>query len=207
MARRAFASRPDRLRAGDAGGRPLQEKSRILASMKICVLGLGYVGAVSAGCLAKDGHEVIGVDPERTKVDLINAGKSPIIEKDIGDIIHEQVAAGRLRASTEVGRRGAPYRPRAGVRRHAEPAERRHRPHLHQARVPADRRDHRHAPGRAGDRHAQHHAARHDARGGDPDPGESIPARKPARNSACASTPNSCAKAPRCTTTTIRRRR
>ncbi|HJT62525.1 MAG TPA: nucleotide sugar dehydrogenase [Burkholderiales bacterium] len=71
--------------------------------MKICVLGLGYVGAVSAGCLAKDGHEVIGVDPERTKVDLINAGKTPIIEKDIGDIIHEQVAAGRLRASTEVG--------------------------------------------------------------------------------------------------------
>jgi GDP-mannose 6-dehydrogenase len=46
---------------------------------------------------------VIGVDPERSKVDLINAGKSPIIEKDIGDIIHEQVAAGRLRASTEVG--------------------------------------------------------------------------------------------------------
>jgi len=71
--------------------------------MKICVLGLGYVGAVSAGCLAKDGHEVIGVDPERTKVDLINAGKTPIIEKDIGEIIHEQVAAGRLRASTEVG--------------------------------------------------------------------------------------------------------
>ena len=71
--------------------------------MKISVLGLGYVGAVSAGCLARDGHEVIGVDPERTKVDLINAGKSPIIEKDIGAIIHEQVAAGRLRATTEVG--------------------------------------------------------------------------------------------------------
>jgi GDP-mannose 6-dehydrogenase len=71
--------------------------------MKICVLGLGYVGAVSAGCLAKEGHEVIGVDPERTKVDLINSGKTPIIEKDIGEIIHEQVAAGRLRATTEVG--------------------------------------------------------------------------------------------------------
>ncbi len=68
--------------------------------MKISVLGLGYVGAVSAACLARDGHEVIGVDPERAKVDLINAGKSPIIEKDIGAIIVEQVAAGRLRATT-----------------------------------------------------------------------------------------------------------
>ena len=70
--------------------------------MKISVLGLGYVGAVSAGCLARDGHEVIGVDPERTKVDLINAGRSPIIEKDIDGIIAEQVAAGRLAASTDV---------------------------------------------------------------------------------------------------------
>jgi GDP-mannose 6-dehydrogenase len=70
--------------------------------MKISVLGLGYVGAVSAGCLAKDGHEVIGVDPERVKVDLLNSGKSPIIEKDIGQIIHEQVAAGRLAASTDL---------------------------------------------------------------------------------------------------------
>ncbi|HXI37061.1 MAG TPA: GDP-mannose dehydrogenase, partial [Burkholderiales bacterium] len=67
------------------------------------MLGLGYVGAVSAGCLAHDGHEVIGVDPERSKVDLINAGRSPIIEKDIGGIIAEQVAAGRLRASTDIG--------------------------------------------------------------------------------------------------------
>ena len=70
--------------------------------MKISVLGLGYVGAVSAGCLAQDGHEVIGVDPERTKVDLINSGRSPIIEKGIGEIVAEQVAAGRLRASTDV---------------------------------------------------------------------------------------------------------
>jgi GDP-mannose 6-dehydrogenase len=69
--------------------------------MKICVLGLGYVGAVSAGCLAKEGHEVIGVDPERAKVDLINAGRSPIIEKDIGKIIEQQVAAGRLAARIE----------------------------------------------------------------------------------------------------------
>ena len=70
--------------------------------MKICVLGLGYVGAVSAALLAKEGHEVIGVDPERAKVDLINAGRSPIIEKDLNDIIAAEVAAGRLRASTKV---------------------------------------------------------------------------------------------------------
>jgi GDP-mannose 6-dehydrogenase len=70
--------------------------------MKISIMGLGYVGAVSAGCLAKEGHEVIGVDPQQTKVDLINAGKTPIIEKDIGDIIQAAVAAGKLRATTDV---------------------------------------------------------------------------------------------------------
>jgi GDP-mannose 6-dehydrogenase len=70
--------------------------------MKISVMGLGYVGAVAAGCLAKEGHEVIGVDPQQSKVDLINSGKTPIIEKDIGEIIRENVEAGRLRATTDV---------------------------------------------------------------------------------------------------------
>ena len=70
--------------------------------MKRSVLGLGYIGAVSAGCLARDGHEVVGVDPEPRKVDLINAGRTPVIEKEIGEIIEEQVAAGRLHATTDV---------------------------------------------------------------------------------------------------------
>ncbi len=70
--------------------------------MRISVLGLGYVGTVSAGCLAQEGHEVIGVDSEPRKVDLINAGKTPIIEKDIGQIIERQVADGRLSATTDV---------------------------------------------------------------------------------------------------------
>ncbi|MGI9343462.1 MAG: nucleotide sugar dehydrogenase [Gammaproteobacteria bacterium] len=68
--------------------------------MKIAVFGLGYVGTVSAACLAMDGHDVIGVDPNATKVDLINGGQPPIIEKDVGEMIREAVAGGRLNAVT-----------------------------------------------------------------------------------------------------------
>jgi GDP-mannose 6-dehydrogenase len=71
--------------------------------LRISVFGLGYVGAVSAGCLADDGHEVVGVDPLSTKVDLINRGQSPIVEKDIGEIIAATAKAGRLRATSDPG--------------------------------------------------------------------------------------------------------
>jgi GDP-mannose 6-dehydrogenase len=69
--------------------------------LKISVFGLGYVGAVCAGCLAHDGHQVIGVDPVPAKVDLINAGQSPIIEADIGAIIDNAVKNGRLFATCD----------------------------------------------------------------------------------------------------------
>jgi GDP-mannose 6-dehydrogenase len=69
--------------------------------LRISIFGLGYVGAVSAGCLANEGHEVIGVDPFQTKVDMINAGQSPIIEAHIGEIISENARAGRLRATCD----------------------------------------------------------------------------------------------------------
>ena len=68
--------------------------------MRVSIFGLGYVGAVSAGCLANDGHEVIGVDPVQTKVDLINSGRSPIIEAEINELIAACVKQGRLRATT-----------------------------------------------------------------------------------------------------------
>jgi GDP-mannose 6-dehydrogenase len=70
--------------------------------MRISIFGLGYVGAVSAGCLAQHGHEIIGVDPYQPKVDLINQGQTPVIEKDIGEIIAQAVKNAKLRATTDV---------------------------------------------------------------------------------------------------------
>jgi len=62
---------------------------------------LGYVGTVSAGCLAHDGHEVVGIDSLPTKVDLINRGQSPIVEVDIGELVAATARAGRLRATSD----------------------------------------------------------------------------------------------------------
>lgn len=69
--------------------------------MRVSIFGLGYVGTVCAGCLAKDGHEIVGVDPVRTKVQMVNAGRSPIIEADIEEIIAGAVKSGRLRATED----------------------------------------------------------------------------------------------------------
>ena len=70
--------------------------------MKISIFGLGYVGCVSLGCLAQNGNQIIGVDVEPLKVDLINQGKPTIIEKDIDNIIAEQHSLGRIRATANV---------------------------------------------------------------------------------------------------------
>jgi len=66
--------------------------------MKISVFGLGYVGSVSVGCLAALGHDVIGVDVNPMKVDMINAGQSPVIEAGLDALIAEGVQAGRIKA-------------------------------------------------------------------------------------------------------------
>jgi GDP-mannose 6-dehydrogenase len=68
--------------------------------MKVSVFGLGYVGSVSAASLAADGHEVVGVDVNADKVANINAGRSPIVEPGLGDLLARGVAQGRLRATT-----------------------------------------------------------------------------------------------------------
>ncbi|MBF0234949.1 MAG: GDP-mannose dehydrogenase, partial [Desulfamplus sp.] len=68
--------------------------------MEISIFGLGYVGVVSAACLGKNGHTVIGVDPVSVKVEMINKGESPIIEKEIGELIATAVEQGKLKAFT-----------------------------------------------------------------------------------------------------------
>jgi GDP-mannose 6-dehydrogenase len=65
------------------------------------VFGLGYVGSVSAASIAADGHQVVGVDVNADKVAAINAGKSPIVEPGLDDLLAQNVAEGRLRATTD----------------------------------------------------------------------------------------------------------
>jgi len=68
--------------------------------MNISVFGLGYVGTVSAACFAGEGHTVSGVETNSVKVEIINRGDSPIIEKDLQPMIKKSVIGGRLRATT-----------------------------------------------------------------------------------------------------------
>jgi GDP-mannose 6-dehydrogenase len=71
--------------------------------MKVSVLGIGYVGAVTAACAARDGHDVVAVDVNPIKVECINSGRSPIVEPGLDEMTAAQVSKGRLRATMEVG--------------------------------------------------------------------------------------------------------
>jgi len=71
--------------------------------MKVSVFGLGYVGCVTAACLARAGHRVFGVDLNHDKVALIAAGRSPIVEPGLPELLAEVVASGRLSATTDAG--------------------------------------------------------------------------------------------------------
>jgi len=70
--------------------------------LKVSVFGLGYVGVVSAACLASQGHQVVGVDVNPAKVDLVNRGQSTVVEERIREITEEVVKSGALRATSDV---------------------------------------------------------------------------------------------------------
>jgi GDP-mannose 6-dehydrogenase len=69
--------------------------------MKVAVFGLGYVGSVTAACLAANGHDVWGVDVDTAKVEPITAGHSPVVEPGLDELVAAGVAAGRLHATTD----------------------------------------------------------------------------------------------------------
>ena len=70
--------------------------------MKISIFGLGYVGAVSLACLARDGHEVIGVDIDTSKLDLIANGHTPVVEEGMVDLMRSVATSGRVQVTSNV---------------------------------------------------------------------------------------------------------
>ena len=69
--------------------------------MNISIFGLGYVGAVSLACLARDGHRVVGVDVDQAKLDLIAAGRTPVVEEGMVQLMADTVASGRVSVSRD----------------------------------------------------------------------------------------------------------
>ncbi|MFJ6278786.1 UDP-glucose dehydrogenase family protein [Arthrobacter subterraneus] len=70
--------------------------------MRISVIGCGYLGAVHATCMAKLGHEVVGIDVDGAKVAVLNSGRAPFYEPGLNDLLAETLGTGRLRFSTEI---------------------------------------------------------------------------------------------------------
>lgn len=70
--------------------------------MNISIFGLGYVGAVSLACLGRDGHRVIGVDIDAAKLDLIKAGKTPVVEEGMVDLMAQVVGNGRVSVTSNI---------------------------------------------------------------------------------------------------------
>ena len=78
------------------------QNSQGAVMIKISIFGLGYVGSVSAACLANKGNYVIGVDLNQTKIDLINAGEAVIVEPELKELTSNAVKKGYLRATLDV---------------------------------------------------------------------------------------------------------
>jgi GDP-mannose 6-dehydrogenase len=87
---------------GENGASPLARRRRAKVAFKnISIFGLGYVGAVSLACLARDGHRVIGVDIDDTKLNLIRSRKSPILEEGIQELMRDVVDSGRVTVTND----------------------------------------------------------------------------------------------------------
>lgn len=70
--------------------------------MRVSVFGLGYVGAVSAACFARNGHEIIGVDTNLSKVQSFNASQAPVVESGLDELMADGVNSGTIRATSSV---------------------------------------------------------------------------------------------------------
>ena len=86
-----------------SGARPVaaERRRKPAATKRISIFGLGYVGAVSLACLARDGHQVVGVDIDATKLELIRARKSPILEEGIQELMRDVVDSGRVTVTAD----------------------------------------------------------------------------------------------------------
>src|SRR5262245_44443879 len=104
-ASRLSLRRGDGVRLADERAKPGEEaRTRnvpTVVPMSISVFGLGYVGAVSLACLARDGHTVTGVDVDAAKVERIRRRQSPIIEAGIQELMESVCASGRVHVSTD----------------------------------------------------------------------------------------------------------
>src|SRR5258708_6800224 len=83
-------------------GEPRSESSQQVGdAMKVAVSGLGYVGTVTAACVAANGHDVWGVDVDASKIDEIRAGRSPVVEPGLETLVTQAVGSGMLHATTD----------------------------------------------------------------------------------------------------------
>ena len=89
------------LRVSPLAGQRLRKPAAV---KRISIFGLGYVGAVSLACLARDGHRVIGVDVDPVKLELIRARKSPILEEGIQELMRDVVDSGRVSVTQDARR-------------------------------------------------------------------------------------------------------
>ena len=76
----------------------------IMEKQRVAVIGIGYVGTVTAACLSDAGHQVVGVDISNYKVDSLNSGRAPLSERGLSELIAKNHAAGRLSATSDVNR-------------------------------------------------------------------------------------------------------